>query len=203
MFTAGVHAIAETWGQPKCPFINTWIDTENGICVTQWNNIKPLKGNLAFCDNVNQMCYAEWNEPGRESPILYAVWHKHHESCSVVSGSLQPHGLYSPWNSPGQTTGVSSLSFSGGSSQPRNQIGVSCIAGRFFTNWATRKAHVSTLGNLKKKKKKGWFHIKWIEWWLPRAKGMRKWGEVTEVCTFWLESKFRGSSIQNGDYNYQ
>ena len=28
------------------------------------------------------------------------------ESCSVVSNSLQPHGLYSPWNSPGQNTGV-------------------------------------------------------------------------------------------------
>ena len=30
--------------------------------------------------------------------------------CSVVSGSLQPCGLYSPWNSPGQNTGVGSLS---------------------------------------------------------------------------------------------
>ena len=32
------------------------------------------------------------------------------ESCSVVSDSLQPHGLCSPWNSPGQNTGVGSLS---------------------------------------------------------------------------------------------
>ena len=32
------------------------------------------------------------------------------ESCSVVSDSLQPHGLYSPWNSPGQNTGVDSRS---------------------------------------------------------------------------------------------
>ena len=31
------------------------------------------------------------------------------ESCSVVSDSLRPHGLYSPWNSPGQSTGVGSL----------------------------------------------------------------------------------------------
>ena len=29
---------------------------------------------------------------------------------SVVSNSLQPHGLYSPWNSPGQNTGAGSLS---------------------------------------------------------------------------------------------
>ena len=94
------------------------------------------------------------------------------ESCSVISDYLQPHGLYSPWNSPGQITGVGSHSllqgifptqgsnpsllhcrqilyqlshqrsprilewvaypFSRGSSQPRNQTGVSCIAGGFF-----------------------------------------------------------------------
>ena len=32
------------------------------------------------------------------------------ESHSVLSDSLQPHGLYSPWNSPGQNTGVGSPS---------------------------------------------------------------------------------------------
>ena len=32
------------------------------------------------------------------------------ESCSVVSNYLQPYGLYSPWNFPGQNTGVASLS---------------------------------------------------------------------------------------------
>ena len=32
------------------------------------------------------------------------------ESQSVVSDSLWPHGQYSPWSSPGQNTGVSSLS---------------------------------------------------------------------------------------------
>ena len=103
------------------------------------------------------------------------------ESRSVVSGSLWSHGLYSPWNSPDQNTGVGSHSllqqispmqgsnlrllhcrrilyqlshkrssrilewaaypFSSESSRPRNQTGLSCIVGRFFTNWATRKAH--------------------------------------------------------------
>ena len=32
------------------------------------------------------------------------------ESCSVVSNSLRPHGLYCPWDSLGQNTGVGSLS---------------------------------------------------------------------------------------------
>ena len=62
------------------------------------------------------------------------------ESRSVVSDSLQPHGSYSSWNSPGQDTGVSSLSLLQGSSQTRDQTQVSCIAGVFFTSWATREA---------------------------------------------------------------
>ena len=142
------------------------------------------------------------------------------ESHSVMPSSLRPHGLYSPWNSPGQDIGVGSLSllqgsfpnpgikhrspalwvdslpaepqgkpknigvdslfllqqifptqglnpglphcrwilyqlshkgsprilewvaypFSRVSSRPRNRTGVSCIAGRFFTNWGIREA---------------------------------------------------------------
>ena len=54
-----------------------------------------------------------------------------------MSESLQPHGLHSPWNSPVQNTGVGTLPFSRVSSQPRDRIQVSCIAGRFFTVWAT------------------------------------------------------------------
>ena len=59
------------------------------------------------------------------------------ESCSAMSDFLRPHGLYSPWNSPGQNTGVGSLSLLQGifSTQgPRDQIQVSPIAGQFFTN---------------------------------------------------------------------
>ena len=98
------------------------------------------------------------------------------ESRSVVSDFWWPHGLHSPWNSPGQNIGEGSLPclqeivptqglnpgllhcrwilyqlshkgsprilewvgypFSSGSSGPRNRTGVSCIAGRYFTNWA-------------------------------------------------------------------
>ena len=37
-------------------------------------------------------------------------WFFPSESCSVLSDSLQPQGLYSPWNSLGQNTGVGNLS---------------------------------------------------------------------------------------------
>ena len=40
------------------------------------------------------------------------------ESRSVTSDSLPPHGLYRPWNYPGQNTGVGSHSPLRGSSQP-------------------------------------------------------------------------------------
>ena len=38
------------------------------------------------------------------------LWKEGSESCSVMSDSLQPHKLYSPWDSPGQNIGVGSLS---------------------------------------------------------------------------------------------
>ena len=55
-------------------------------------------------------------------------------SPSVVSDSLRPHELCSPWNSPGQNAGMGSLSFSRGSSQPKDQTQVSRIAGGFFAS---------------------------------------------------------------------
>ena len=43
-------------------------------------------------------------------PLLIQQIFSESTSCSVVSDSLQPHGLYSPWNSPGLNTGVGSFS---------------------------------------------------------------------------------------------
>ena len=37
-------------------------------------------------------------------------WKRENETCSVVSYSLPRNGLYRPWSSPGQNTGVGSLS---------------------------------------------------------------------------------------------
>ena len=71
------------------------------------------------------------------------------ESCSVVSHSLWPCGLYSPWNSPDQNTGVGGRSLLQGSSQPRDRTRVSCIGGGFFTSWATRgKSRNTAVGSL-------------------------------------------------------
>ena len=54
-------------------------------------------------------------------------------SCSVVSSSLQPHGL-SPVHGILQARILElAIPFSRGSSQPRDQSHVSCMAGEFFT----------------------------------------------------------------------
>ena len=47
------------------------------------------------------------------SPLLSSPTESESASRSIVSDSLQPHGLYSPWNSPGQNTGVGSHSLQG------------------------------------------------------------------------------------------
>ena len=77
----------------------------------------------------------------RQSSVLYCAMLSH----SVVSNSSQPHGLYPTRLS---VHGISqarilewvSISFSSGFSWLGNWTEVSCIAGGFFTIWATREA---------------------------------------------------------------
>ena len=57
------------------------------------------------------------------------------------------YGLYNPWNSPGQNTGIA-FPFCRGSSQPRDQTQVSHTAGGFFTIWATREPKNTGVGNI-------------------------------------------------------
>jgi len=64
---------------------------------------------------------APWNK-SYDQPRLHIKKQRHYfankslysqsesESRSVMSDLLQPHGLYSPWISPSQNTGVGSLS---------------------------------------------------------------------------------------------
>ena len=141
-----------------------------------WEYFVVTQANLS--DNVMTNSVSKWE--GTSSMWLGVYYYYESESLSVMSDSLQPHGLYSPWIFPGQNTRVGSLSllqgifpiqrsnpglphcrqilyqlshkgrprilewvaysFSSGSSWLRNWTGVSCIAGRLFTNWAMREA---------------------------------------------------------------
>ena len=66
-------------------------------------------------------------------------------SCQVVSNSCDPMDCSSPGSSvhgilQARILARVAISFFKGSAQPRNRTQVSCIAGRFFTDWATREA---------------------------------------------------------------
>ena len=86
----------------------------------------------------NQTRLSDWTELDQYNPPGFSS-NSENESHSVVSNSLRPPGLYSPWNSPGQNTRVASLSLLQVIFQPRDWTQVSCFAGGFFTRWATRK----------------------------------------------------------------
>ena len=70
------------------------------------------------------------------------------ESHSVVSNSLGPHGLFSPWNASGLSTGVGSLFLLQRIFPTQESNWVSCIVGGFFTSWATGKRHIHLTSRL-------------------------------------------------------
>jgi len=63
------------------------------------------------------------------------------ESRSVVSDSLWPRGLYSPWNSPGQNTGVGSLPLLQRIVPIQGSNPGLPHCRQILTSWATREAH--------------------------------------------------------------
>ena len=79
-------------------------------------------------------------------------------SPSVVSDSLRPHNCSPPGSSvhgilQARILEWVAIPFSRGSSQPRDRTWVACIAGRFFTGWATREVskplkHFSSLSHV-------------------------------------------------------
>ena len=88
----------------------------------------PAKG-----DGKCPCCSVIGNALGKSQFVVEVKWSASH---SVMSDSLLPYGLYSPWNFPGQNTGVGSLSLLQGIFPTQ----VSSNAGGFFTNWAIREA---------------------------------------------------------------
>ena len=171
-----------------------------GVCMTIKKEHKEI-----FCGNWRVPCLLKWLH--KSMHVLKGRRTNHEsESHSVVFNSLWPHGLHSPWNSPGQTTGVGSCSllqgifptqgsnpgllhcrqilyqlsyqgsprvlewiaypFSRGSSQARNWTRISCIAGRFFTSWATREALHTLYTNCKFLVLMLYFGYLGLPWWL-------------------------------------
>ena len=137
VFTAALLTVAKTRKPPECPSMNDWIKKMWYVCTMEYYSVIKTLPFAAIWMDLEIVILSEVNQ--RKPNTMCAVL-----SCSVVSDSLWPHGLWPtrllcPWGFFRQ------VYYSGlpcppprESSQPRNWIQVSSIAGRFFTIWATR-----------------------------------------------------------------
>ena len=86
-----------------------------------------------------------WKEEQKMGKQITVHWEQFYDSypmdCSPP-GSFVP-GIFQP-----RVLKRIAISFSRGSSWPRDRTRVSCIAGGFFTNWAIREAHEGQSGLL-------------------------------------------------------
>ena len=106
--------------------------------------VKWSESHLIMSDSLQLLAlYGPWNSPGQNTGV---------GSRSLLQGIFPTQGsnpglLHCRWilyqlNHKGSPRILEWVAypFSRGTSWPRNQNGVSCIAGRFFTGWATREA---------------------------------------------------------------
>ena len=85
---------------------------------------------LSFWTTTTTKYIYVWSEVSQSCPTL----------CNPMDCSLSGSSVYGIFQA--RVLEWIAISFSRGSSQPRNQTRVSCIAGRRFTIWATREAHI-------------------------------------------------------------
>ena len=95
--------------------------------------------------------YSPWNSPGQNSRVGN---HSLLQRIFLTQG-LNPALPHCRWilyqlnhQESSRILEWVAYPFSRGSSWPRDQTGVSCIAGRFFTSWATRKALLINLRHI-------------------------------------------------------
>ena len=79
--------------------------------IREWVAVPFSRGSFRPRDSTRVSCIAgrffATEPPGKPKSLLRNTYPW---KLSVMSHSLLPHGLYCPWNSPGQNTGVGSLS---------------------------------------------------------------------------------------------
>ena len=102
-----------------------WTDCCNTLCLLVWQ-IQLSSTPLSFLVDGNKQAWIPLHF------LLPFGMKSESESHSVISDSLQLHGILQA-----RILEWIAFPFSRGSSQPRDQTKVSCIAGRFFTSWAT------------------------------------------------------------------
>ena len=82
------------------------------------------------------------------------------------------------------------IPFSRASSQPRDRIQVSCIAGRFFTIWDTREAPESNYTPIKKKKRIDFLHFSF------RMNILSLYWMFSQIKTLWMTLEGSGLPVK-------
>ena len=114
----------------------------NNVRAIKWSKVEVAQLCQTLCDPMDYI-YSPCNSPGQNTGV---------GSLCLLQGIFPTQGLnlslphcrrilyqLSHKGSPRILDWIA-YPFSGRSSQPRNQTGVSCIAGGFFTTWAIREA---------------------------------------------------------------
>ena len=94
---------------------DVWFSLSNiifDVLTTCWKKFAQHEScELSFIFGQNEDCSPRDSISDSSEKLLWGGKGKSEgESHSVLSNSLRPHGLHSPWNSPGQNTGVGSCS---------------------------------------------------------------------------------------------
>ena len=87
-------------------------------CILQDSSVHGIlqAGMIAYsewcwiCDLWREFSFRIRDEASGTRSFMWQKFESESERLSFVSDSLRPHGLHRPWNSPGQNTGVGSLS---------------------------------------------------------------------------------------------
>ena len=103
-------------------------------CYFLLQRIFPTQGSNPGLPHCRQTLYC-LSHQGSPHPSRSSLFPSVQFSHSVMSDSLQPRGLrlLHPWDFPGKILEWAAISFSRGSSQPRDRPRVSCVADRCFT----------------------------------------------------------------------
>ena len=124
---------------------NTLLVSLKSICCIGYNKYDSVlclvaQSCLTLCDLMGCSppgSSVHWYSPGKNTGVgCHALlqWNRPNPGIKPRSPTLQVDSLPSRHQGSPRILEWVSYPFSRGSSQPRNQTGISCIAGRFFTN---------------------------------------------------------------------
>ena len=113
--TAGVNFAFMVWASLRVRPVHGQMPSQPKI-TGKWSqrpNDKVIFGSSAAylcCFQLSEIMKAPYSLSNFDLDLFPCYTKSESENLSVVSDSLWLHGLYSPWNSPGQNTGVGSHS---------------------------------------------------------------------------------------------